>query len=174
MSTPATPPERRHPQIVNRDELPVQTVAQGDRYAHGRTGFTVPAGGRALGCSLYRVPSGKTAWPRHFHYGNEEAIYILAGEGRLRLGDGEYPVRPGDYIALPANERALAHQLWALGPDPLEYLCVSTMAAPDIGEYPDSDKLGVFGGVAPGGDRAARTLYDFYRKSAQVDYYDGE
>jgi hypothetical protein len=46
------------------------------------------AGNHKLGCSLYEVPPGCKSWPYHYHYANEEAIYVLEGRGTLRL-DGE-------------------------------------------------------------------------------------
>jgi uncharacterized cupin superfamily protein len=44
------------------------------------------AGGCDLGASLYELPPGGKSWPYHYHTGNEEAIYVLAGEGTLRVG----------------------------------------------------------------------------------------
>jgi hypothetical protein len=57
---------------------------------------------------------------------------------------------------------------------PCRYLVISTMQEPDIGVYPDSDKVGVFAGAAPGGLAELRTLSGFFRRSAAVDYWDGE
>lgn len=43
------------------------------------------AGGEQLGCSLYEMPPGQESWPYHYHTANEEAMYVLAGRGTLRL-----------------------------------------------------------------------------------------
>jgi hypothetical protein len=48
------------------------------------------------------------------------------------------------------------------------------MEEPDVIEYPDSDKVGVFIGAAPGGEKQERRLAAFYRHSDRVDYWDGE
>jgi uncharacterized cupin superfamily protein len=56
----------------------------------------------------------------------------------------------------------------------LEYICFSTMIAPEVAEYPDSGKIGVIAGSAPGGDKARRSLFLFYKKDRDVDYYEGE
>jgi hypothetical protein len=48
------------------------------------------------------------------------------------------------------------------------------MAEPEISEYPDSGKVYVMVGAAPGGDPAARTLDMVFRRADQVDYLDGE
>ncbi|SEU36571.1 cupin domain-containing protein [Stigmatella erecta] len=87
-----------------------------------------------------------------YHLANEEAIYVLAGQGSLRLGEETLPLKAGDYVALPAGP-GTAHQLFNEGPEPLRYLALSTMQAPDIVMYPDSRKVGVFGGAAPGETR---------------------
>jgi hypothetical protein len=40
--------------------------------------------------------------------------------------------------------------------------------------YPNSDKIGLFAGSAPGGPKEKRTLSKFLRGDAEVDYYEGE
>jgi hypothetical protein len=40
--------------------------------------------------------------------------------------------------------------------------------------YPDSGKVGVFGGAAPGGPKEVRTFSKFLRGDAEVGYYVGE
>ena len=40
--------------------------------------------------------------------------------------------------------------------------------------YPDSGKVGIFGGAAPGGLKEERTFSKFLRDGAEVGYYDGE
>lgn len=131
------------------------------------------AQGRQLGCSLIQVPPGKKAWPAHYHLANEEAIWIIRGKGHMRMGDQEYPVGPGSYIAMPA-EQGLAHQLRNTGEDVLEYLCMSTMLEPEVVGYPDSDKVGVITGSAPGGPQERRTITAFFPQDANVNYWKDE
>lgn len=50
------------------------------------------AGSEKLGCSLYQLPPGCHSFPDHFHYANEEAIYVLEGQGRLRLAGEEIDI----------------------------------------------------------------------------------
>jgi len=167
---------KQPPNIVNTADLPWEKDdikgRGGDRFAYRRKAVSKPAGGEKLGCSLYRVPPGKRAFPAHKHHGNEEAIYILAGEGSLRRGEARHQVAVGDYIALPAG--GPEHQLENTGATDLEYLCLSTMIHPEVVEYPDSGKFGILTGSAPGGDRAKRTLYAFYKLEGAVDYYEDE
>lgn len=48
------------------------------------------------------------------------------------------------------------------------------MIEPDIMGYPDSGKIGVFAGAAPGGKKGERTLSKFFTAAAEVDYWEGE
>ena len=126
-----------------------------------------------MGCSLYEVPPGRRAWPYHYHLANEEAIYVLEGSGMLRIGGQEIEVAQGDYVALSTGETG-AHQIFKNSNEVLRYLCFSTMVEPDIMVYPDSGKIGMFAGAAPGGPKAKRTFSKFLRSDAEVGYFDGE
>ena len=46
-------------------------------------------GGRELALGLYELLPGQTQCPYHFHYGNHEALVVLAGAPTLRTPDGE-------------------------------------------------------------------------------------
>ena len=164
----------KHENVVSGKDLDWEESAHGDKFASKRKQLGAPAGGKMLGCSLFRLEPGKVAYPAHTHYGNEEAVYVLDGRGSMRLGDEKIPVEAGDYIAMPVA--AAAHQLINDSDAPLEYLCISTMVHPEVVYYPDSDKVGMMAGSAPGGDSAKRLLggFGFYRKDSRVNYYDGE
>lgn len=164
---------RRHQHVVNAADLAPADSSHGTRFAARRWQLGAAAGARALGASLMEVPPGKTAWPRHYHAGNEEAIYVLEGEGTLAIGEERVRVGPGDFVALPAGPGA-AHQLVNDGAARLRYLCISTMNPTDVLVYPDSHKIGVMGGAAPGGDKRERFLAGFFRDDATVGYWDGE
>jgi len=71
------------------------------------------AGSIALGATLTEVAPGGISFPRHAHYVNEEAIYVLSGSGEARIGDARVPVRPGGWIALPTDraERPIQNTL---------------------------------------------------------------
>jgi SAM-dependent methyltransferase/quercetin dioxygenase-like cupin family protein len=125
-----------------------------------------------LGCSLYVLAPGEAPFARHAHAANDEAIYVLDGEGELELGDTRHPLRAGDYVPLPADP-TLPHRLRG-GRVPLRCLVVSTMCEPDVVFYPDSGKVGVFVGSAPGGDPDARRLGAFFVEREARGYWDGE
>jgi uncharacterized cupin superfamily protein len=98
---------------------------------------------------------------------------VLEGSGTLRIGGEEIPISEGDYVALPARAQA-AHQIVNNSGVVLRYLCFSTMVEPDVMIYPDSGKVGIFGGAAPGGPKEERTFNTFLRGDAEVGYYEGE
>ncbi len=120
------------------------------------------------------MPPGKRAFPFHNHHVNEEMFFIIVGEGEVRIGDAIYPIRPGDVIACPTGGRETAHQIINTGSVELKYLSVSTKLSPDIGEYPDSNKFGVFSEYATDADGKPRVLRFVGRESLSVDYWDGE
>jgi len=165
--------ERRHPNVVNLDEVAPTHLAHGQRYALERRQLGAAAGGHALGASHVTLPPGKRAWPLHWHATNEEAIFVLEGAGELEIGDRVVPIRAGDYMAFKTGP-GHAHRVTNTGDAPLRYLVVSTMNPTDIGVYPETNKIGVFSGSAPGGPVEARTLHAFLRRDATVGYWDGE
>lgn len=118
------------------------------------------AGGERLGCSLYELPPGCQPWSYHYHAANEEALYVLSGEGTLRLAGETYAIERGDYVACPADESG-GHCVVNDADAPLRYLAVSTMRDPDVTVHPEVGKVGVYVGAPPGG-RGERTLSEFY------------
>lgn len=160
--------------IVNVNDLEWTVNQQGQKFASKRKSFTKAVGGEKLGCSLYEIPPGKTAFPFHFHTANEEAIYILEGSGTLRLGASTLAVREGDYISLRSNDPESAHQVLNTSDQPLRYLCFSTMVVPEVMIYPDSKKVAIMAGAAPGADKSQRTLEMSFPLESVVNYYHRE
>ncbi|HEX3409927.1 MAG TPA: cupin domain-containing protein [Candidatus Binataceae bacterium] len=158
--------------VVHSDEIAWTEAAQG-RFRYRRKAFTAAAGMERLGASLYELEPGASAFPRHYHCANEEAIYVLAGEGLLNVGEAEVKLQPGDFVALPRGSEH-AHRLRNCADQPLRYLCFSTMVEPEVVVYADSNKVGVMTGSAPGGDRQQRQLSAVFRRESEVGYFDGE
>lgn len=138
----------------------------GDLFAVKCRRLGAAAGNTALACNMFELQPGKTAMPFHFHHANEEAMYVLAGTGTLRIADERHPVRQGDYVAFVTGKDA--HQLTNTGSDPLRYLMLSTQNHADVMVYPDSDKVGFL--VGSGKETFAR----FFPEQAKVDYWQGE
>lgn len=159
--------------VMNLDEVEFEAWGDGKRYAARLGALAKPLGAQKLGYRLVELEPGKCGWPAHAHYVNEEMFFVLEGEGTLRIGEAHYPLRGGDVVAVPPGPQT-PHQIINSSDAVLRYLAVSTMEQPDVIEYPDSNKLGVFVGAAPGGERSERQLGGFYRLSDSVDYWEGE
>jgi mannose-6-phosphate isomerase-like protein (cupin superfamily) len=65
------------------------------------------------------VPVGGATAP-HRHRVSEELYFILAGRGRMRLGDAEFSIEPGDTILIPPGT---VHCLRNIGDETLRLLC---------------------------------------------------
>lgn len=156
---------------VNEADLDWSETERGDT-GFRRKRLAAAVGGEALGCSLYELPPGKRSWPYHYHTNNAEAFYVLAGEGQLRTADGKHRLEPGEYVACPTGESG-AHRLVNDGDEPLRYLALSTLRDTDVTVYPDSEKIGVYAGAAPGAD-GERDVSGYYERDAQVEYWAGE
>jgi mannose-6-phosphate isomerase-like protein (cupin superfamily) len=63
-------------------------------------------------------PGGRTA--AHFHRRTEELYFFTAGRGRLRVGEAERAVAPGDCAVIPPGT---VHELVNEGAEPLVLLC---------------------------------------------------
>ena len=129
-------------------------------------------GGELLGASVYALPPGGALWPYHLHWANEEFLVVLEGSPTLRTPDGETRLAPGD-AALFRRGPAGAHQVVNRSDGAARVILVSTMVSPEVGEYPDSGKIGLFAGAAPGGLSDERSLEGFLRPE-WVEYWDGE
>ena len=63
-------------------------------------------------------PGGETE--EHYHRASEEIYLFTHGAGRMRLGDEEREVGPGDTVVIAPGVR---HKLWSTGAEPLRLLC---------------------------------------------------
>jgi uncharacterized cupin superfamily protein len=165
----AAEPDRR---IVRPEDLPWEPYRVGPFGAERKRVARV-AGARKLGYSLYRVVPGGRPWPFHFHHVNEEFFYVRRGYGQLRDKEGTRDLEPGDAFACPPGPEG-AHALLNPGDVPLEIFALSTMDEPEVNEYPDSGKLYVMVGSAPGGDPGERAVDAAFRRSDAVSYEEGE
>jgi uncharacterized cupin superfamily protein len=163
---------RRHPQVINIDEVEPMTRTKG-RFGATAKRLGQPAGAKALGFNWMELQPGKVAFPFHYHTGIEEGVYVLSGTGKMRIGAETVDVRAGDYIAFPAGPD-YAHQLTNDGQQPLQYLTFSNQNTTDICGYPDSKKF-AFGGMAdPSQWPNGMWVRMIVREGPSVDYYDGE
>ncbi len=168
----AAPVQMQHPHIVSIDEMAWESYEtgpfRGERKRLGRA-----AGAEMLGYSLYRLAPGDRMWPFHLHHVNEELFWVRSGYGELRTVAGARDIKPGDVILCPTGADG-AHAIKNNGDAPLEIFTLSTMEEPEVAEYPDSKKVYIMSGSAPGGDEEARTLNHVFRLSDAVEYDVGE
>ena len=75
---------------------------------------------------VFRVGSGGCT-PRHQHDW-EHVIHVIAGHGRLSIGDEVVELDEKDFAFVPAN---IEHQFENPGGDDFEFICI----VPERGEY---------------------------------------
>ena len=88
-----------------------------------------PAIANAVNQSLAEatVPAGG-ATQEHLHRVTEEIYFFTHGHGRMRLGQAEREVDPGDAVVIAPGTR---HKLWNTGSEPLRLLCSCAPAYSD-------------------------------------------
>jgi uncharacterized cupin superfamily protein len=135
--------------VVNIDELKLEPGSKGDKFEWRSARIGPKLGAKDLGYSYDVLPPGKAGCPFHSHHAEEEMFFIVKGTGTLRYGNDTRKVRAGDFICCPTGGPDTAHQLVNDSTDDLAYISISTMAPAEICEYPDSKKIGAFGGKSP-------------------------
>jgi len=130
------------------------------------------AGAERLGASLFELQPGASSFPLHVHHANEELIVVLAGTPTLRTIDSERELTPGELVSFPVGRRG-AHRIDNRSGEPVRFLVVSTMVAPEVNEYPDSGKLWARN-FAPGAEGPSEALDVLARPDPDLDYLDGE
>lgn len=132
--------------VVNLGELKLEHFEQGSQFECDAVRVGPLLGAKELGYSYDVVPPGKRSCPFHSHRGEEEMFFIVKGEGTLRFGAETRKIRAGDLICCPTGGPETAHQIINDSQADLAYLSVSTMMPAEVCEYPDSKKIGAFGG----------------------------
>lgn len=164
---------RRHKHVINVDESTPTERLTGKRFGFAFRPLAEPAGGRAIGGSFHEIPPGRTAFPYHWHSVNEEAMFVVEGEGTLRVGGERVPIRAGDWVSFPIGPDT-AHQVINTGTAPLRLLGLSTKSTGEVVGYPDSGKFGASG--LPAGTKLGEKPWVrlIVKESSMVDYFDGE
>lgn len=160
--------ERRHPNVVHHEEVPVMPMTKGKHRMELRR-LGAAAGGSMIGANLTEVAPGAVSFPFHYHCATEEALYVVRGSGTARIGEARVKIKEGDYLAFPVGPEH-AHQMINDGTEPLVYLCVSASAQKvDVVGYPDSKK------VAASAGPFEKPLHRWISRAGEtIDYWDGE
>ena len=150
--------------IRNFLEQPREHFTREPHYDSLTTSLTTGTVAKKLGCGVDTVPPGKQSCPYHYHHAQEEMFIVLEGEGTLWVADELLPIKAGDVINIPAGP-AYPHHILNTSQAELKYLSISTQERPEVCEYPDSAKTGVFFGD---------NKPFIQRKGNNLDYWDGE
>ena len=150
--------------VVNVDALALEHFTKGDKFESRSARIGPLIGAKDLGYSYDIVPPGKRSCPFHSHRAEEEMFFVIRGEGLLRYGSETRRIRAGDVICCPTGGPETAHQIVNDSDADLAYLSISTRMPAEVCEYPDSKKVGAYGGG----------LRHMTSTDADVDYWTGE
>jgi uncharacterized cupin superfamily protein len=155
------------PPMLNLADLKFRPFENGGHFSASLGAIGRPLGMQRMGCGVVVLEPGKRAWPHHEHYGQEEAFIILDGEGTIRYGDSEFPVKSGDVIFTPPG-KGTAHQIVNTSNASLRYLALSTTEDPELCYYPDSGKYAAYASTQDS------TTHLVAHEDSAIDYWDGE
>lgn len=96
------------------------------------------AGLTGFGFHLIEIEPGFDSTELHFHYYEDECIYILEGTAEATIGTDTHSVGPGDFIGYRAG--GLPHKLSNNGTHTLKCIVVGQRLDHDVGEYPKLNK----------------------------------
>ena len=154
--------------IRNFNTAPMQKGERAPLYDHQSARLAKGTAAQQLGASVDVLAPGKRSCPYHLHHAQEEMFIVLDGQGTLRVAGERLPLVAGDVVFIPAGPE-YPHQIINTSDAPLRYLSISTMQSPEVCEYPDSNKHGVWV------DRGDQAVFEArHRNGSDLDYWDGE
>lgn len=98
------------------------------------------AGLTQFGVNLLRLPPGAWSSQRHWHYEQDEFVYVLEGEAVLVTDAGEEVLKAGDCAGFKAGDRD-GHHIQNRSDRDVMLLEVGTRVPGDGAEYPDIDLI---------------------------------
>ena len=122
------------------------------------------AGLTQFGVNLLRLPAGAWSSQRHWHFKQDEFVYVLEGEVVLVTDAGKEILKRGDCAGLKAGDEDGHHLQNRSGADAL-VLEVGTRVKDDGASYPDIDLLAPANNVpAIYTDKAGTPFTDIQRR----------
>lgn len=91
-----------------------------------------------IGIHLIEIEKGKDSTEHHFHHFEDEAVYVLQGNGTALIGSNSYVIKPGDFLGYPKG--GAAHSIKNTGIEILRILVIGERADHDICDYPNQKK----------------------------------
>jgi uncharacterized cupin superfamily protein len=131
--------------------------------ARERTRLGDAAGLTQFGVNLLRLPPGAWSSQRHWHTGEDEFVYVLAGEVVLVTDAGEEVLRAGDAAGFPANDLD-GHCLQNRSGADATVLEIGTRMKGSVAYYPDIDMVAPAGGKPAAYTHRDGTPYDNIRR----------
>jgi uncharacterized cupin superfamily protein len=113
--------------------------------ARERTKLGDAAGLTRFGVNLLRLPPGAWSSQRHWHTGEDEFVYVLAGEVVLVTDGGDEVLRAGDAAGFPANDLD-GHCLQNRSDRDATVLEIGSRMTGSVAYYPDIDMVAPAGG----------------------------
>ncbi len=143
-------PKAQHPRsaadprpacIANLAEIEPETY---DREKDGVAGKSwdigEATGAKLLGIDVTEIPPGKKSSHLHSHSHKEEFFYVLEGRCRVRLGNEEHELRPGDSLARPAGT-GVPHQFHNPYDAPCRVMMLGVQAGKGVEDVVDWPEL---------------------------------
>ena len=98
------------------------------------------AGLTQFGVNLVRLPPGVWSSQRHFHFHEDEFVWVLEGNVVLVTDEGEEPFGPGDCVGFKGGVRN-GHHFQNRSERDAVLLTIGTRDEKDHGEYSDIDMV---------------------------------
>lgn len=93
-----------------------------------------------FGAFVEILPPGSRSSVKHWHKGEDEMVYMLAGEVLLHEGDSVTPLLVGQAATFKAGVAA-GHCIANASKAEARYLVIGTRSAGDTVTYPDDDRI---------------------------------
>ncbi|MGR3513324.1 MAG: cupin domain-containing protein [Paracoccaceae bacterium] len=91
-----------------------------------------------LGIHQIEVAPGCDTTETHVHYFEDEAVFVLSGNGTALIGDDSHLIKAGDFIGY--RKGGLPHNIRNTGDDVLRLLVIGQRLDQDVADYPDKGK----------------------------------
>jgi uncharacterized cupin superfamily protein len=157
--------ENKPPRPISSDDVPWTEVTDIPGFEFRFKHLTAAAFGDKyhVGVAIEELAPGMRTNPSHYHFLEEEHVYVLAGEVTAHTGGKAFPMKAGDYVCWPAGQRA-GHYLKNEGTERCRYVILGENRPDDVVIYPDSNKVMVR-------SLGRRAIFDM---AALRNYWDGE
>jgi uncharacterized cupin superfamily protein len=96
------------------------------------------AGITGFGFHITEIQPNRDSTEYHFHYNEDECVYILSGQGTAQIGDETAQVSKGDFLGY--RKGGPAHTIRNTGSEVLKCIVVGQRLETDVVDYPKQEK----------------------------------